>query len=129
MNLRLTKKQTADYIQAILTASTTEERKQAHYQYGQLDEVQKILEVEQELRRQQHYQDMQLIMLLASHYQDMQLIRSKIQNSFGNSLANQMLNAANQANSLQSYGYVPVTTQQQPSIWQQAKNWLKGEQQ
>ena len=46
MNLRLTKKQTAEYIQAILTASLTEERKQAHYQYGQLDEVQKIIEVE-----------------------------------------------------------------------------------
>ena len=116
MNLRLTKKQTAEYIQAILTASSTEERKQAHYQYGQLDEVQKILEVERERQRQQHYQNMQLI-------------QNQYQNSVGNSLANQMLNAANQASSLQSYGYVPVTTQQQPSIWQQAKNWLKGEQQ
>jgi len=117
MNLRLTKKQTAEYIQAILTANTNEERKQAHYQYGQLDEVQKILDAERERQRQQYYD------------QQMQLMRNQYQNSFGNSLANQIANAANQANSLQSYGYVPVTTQQQPSIWQQAKNWLKGEQQ
>lgn len=116
MNLKLTKKQTAEYIQAILTANTNEERKQAHYQYGQLDEVQKIIEVEKELRREEHFRQMQMI-------------RSKCQNSVGNSLANQMQNAANQANSLQSYGYVPVNTQQQPSIWQQAKNWLKGDQQ
>ena len=113
MNLRLTKKQTADYIQAILTANTTEERKQAHYQYGQLDEVQKIIEAERE--RQKQYYD-----------QQMQMLQNQYQNSVGNSLANQMLNAANQSNSLQSYGYVPVNTQQQPSIWQQAKNWLKG---
>ena len=117
MNLRLTKKQTADYIQAILTANTTEERLQAHYQYGQLGEVQKLFDAERERRKQ--YFD-----------QQMQMMRNQYQNSVGNSLANQMANAANQTGSLQSYGYVPVTTQQQqPSIWQQAKNWLKGEQQ